>query len=407
MGAMPLPRSAASRDLLLRDAPPILAFLVLGMYAGSWRGLLPVLAERIGATEPQLGAAIMASSLSGLIATPIVGRSCDRWGVRVLPLALAALAVTLPLVGAAWTVETFAIAMGLAGFCGTFVNVSMNTAVNALEDHGVHRAPMSHALFAAGALASSVGAGALLALHVGSVTTLLCVSVLLVAVMAYVAATNPHRAAPAHGEDRTANTDTSGLPIWTLRALGVLAGLGLLVEAATGTWCGIYLHESLGASVALAAMAPGAYSVGMVCSRVAMQFAPKAEQPYGVVAAGSFATTAALVLLVLVPSVWLALVACALAGASTGIVMPTLFVAASRLGGVARRGAALSIVTSFGWFGGLVGHGAVGVVAGRWSLTVAMLGVGGAAALLGALSLAMGARVAWPRIATRAAVAAR
>lgn len=394
-GALPshLVTTLSRRARAARDLPPIVAFAVLGLQFGSWMALLPLCAPRVGASESQIGACMLAASFAGLLAMWTAGRSTDRHGETVLPVSLILIGVASPLLVLAGAPLWLGLAMAGSNFAAQCLNVSMNASVSRLEDHGVHRMPVAHAVFSAGMLAGSLATGAALAAGLPPVAVMVGVSFCAAAVGVSTLATRelrlPTQTAFHDREEPGCERplDGAGRAASETRVLGALAALALAMEAGMNAWAPIHLRQTLQAAPEVAALAPGCVAAAMVVVRLALQARPATTSPWATIALGASGGTLGMLVLAAAPSPATGLLACVLAGGSLAVLCPVIYAEAARRGGH-RRGAALAAVASTAWFGGMLAQSGLGFLAEATSLRLAI----GSLALAGLAVLVVTAR---------------
>ena len=154
-------------------------------------------------------------------------------------------------------------------------------------------------------------------------------------------------------------------PSRALLALGVLALLGLLAEGAMADWSAVYLHDTLGASPAFAAVGFAAFSLAMAAGRMGGDGLVGRLGPRRVLrlSAGVAAVGLAGALLLGQPATGVA--GCALVGLSIANIIPVLFSAAARVRGL-QPGRGLAAVATTGYLGFLAGPPLIGAVAEAW-----------------------------------------
>src|SRR5436309_14929990 len=64
------------------------AFAVFGLFWGGWAACLPAIQRSTGASEAQLGLALLAVALASLPAMLAAGRLADLFGSRLVPIGL-------------------------------------------------------------------------------------------------------------------------------------------------------------------------------------------------------------------------------------------------------------------------------------------------------------------------------
>ncbi len=355
-------------------------FLVNGAVLASWLPHIPAVKARLHASDAGLGLALLGMAGGAVVALPLAGRLIARFGSRVMT-ATAALAfcLAMPLPLFSPSLPALGLALALLGACNGLLDVSMNAQAAAIE-HAAGRAIMSsfHALFSVGGVVGALLAGGSMAAGVSDASHVVAAALLaLVVVVGALPALAP--------DDRTREPRGPAFvrPSRALLGLGALAFLGLLAEGAMADWSAVYLHDTLGASPALAATGFAAFALAMAAGRFAGDAltdrlgAPRVLRVSGAVAAAGLGAA----LLVGRPAAGVA--GCALVGLGIANIIPLLFSAAARVRGV-EPGRALSAVATTGYLGFLVGPPLIGAVAEIAGLAAGLALVTGACALIAA-----------------------
>src|SRR4051812_42117820 len=181
-----------------------------------------------------------------------------------------------------------------------------------------------------------------------------------------------------------------------LALLGALAFACLLCEGAAADWSALYVHESLGASAAVAALAYAAFSITMTAGRLAGDRLTERLGPVALVRRGALVATIGLGAALVAGAPAAALVGFACLGAGLATIIPAVFRAAGNA--TEQAGPALAAVSTPGYLGFLAGPPLIGALADATSLPAALALLPALAALL---ALAAGA-VAPARSAPRA-----
>jgi MFS family permease len=161
------------------------------------------------------------------------------------------------------------------------------------------------------------------------------------------------------------------------------------MEDALQSWSALHLERTLGASPALGGAGPGVFAVTMFLGRSSGQLLGRWLSERALVVAGSVATAIGAGIVATATSAPTALIGFAIGGGGVSIVAPALFARAGRLAGPARRGAAISTLTTIGYMGFLVGPGVFGGIAGASSLPTAFLCISVAALVQAATATAI------------------
>ena len=241
------------------------AFFVHGAIATSWASRIPSVKADLGLGEAGLGFALLGPALGALLAMPLGGAVTARRGSRSVTRAMLvahAAAVVLPL--AAPNLLLLFVALIVYGASGGVMDVAMNAQGVALEKR-YERPILSgfHALWSLGGFAGALGgsaaaeAGLEPVAHLGRVAGAL--------VIAGLVATAGLLPADA---DRSLEGPKFARPAGALAVMGAVAFCAMLAEGAALDWSAVYVRESLSGSHTFAAVAVGAFSLGMGLGRI-------------------------------------------------------------------------------------------------------------------------------------------
>lgn len=357
---------------------PFAAFAAFGLFWGAWAVLLPAIRTSTGASDGELGLALLSIGFGALPGMLGAGYLVDRLGDAVLPAALVAFGTVVTLPGFAGSVPQLSLSLLLVGAASGALDVAMNTAVSAAEAAGVGRAMQkAHASFSAAVVVAAAAVG--LARELGAAPR----SILLGAAVALVAAAwlNRGRAIePKKRRPRRPKLEVSA----TLVLLGALGAGGYIIESGIQNWSALYLEQSLAASPAFAGMGPAVFAAAMALGR---SFGDRLAAHLGdrlLLLAGALAAASGLSVAAVAPTLVVALLAFALAGAGVAVVAPALFATAGRGTGSAERGGAIATVTTFAYLGFLAGPPLMGAVSGATSMRVGWVVLAAVAVLVGA-----------------------
>jgi MFS family permease len=345
-------------------------FLLNGLMFGSWAARIPAVRDRVHLTDGEQGVALAFIALGAVLSMPAAGAFAARVGSRRATRAsIAVYAVALAVVSLASSLPVLCAGTFLLGAAMGALDVTMNAHGVAVERRyerpilgGFHAAFSAGGLIGGGLGALAAGAGVDVRVHL---------AVIAVAVAA-IGLTWSQRLLPG-GED--AAPREAPLLVWpprTLWTLGFLAFACLLIEGACADWSAVYLHDRLGSSAALGALAFTSFSVAMTLGRLGGDGLVQRFGPRRVVRAGGLVAAAGfcLALLAATPAAGLAGFACL--GAGMASVVPIVFRATGNAPGIT-TGVALAAVSSTGYLGFVVGPPTIGAVAGAIGLRTALV----------------------------------
>jgi MFS family permease len=351
-------------------------FFLNGLLFGSWAARIPAIRERLHLSDGELGIALACLPIGAIIAMPLAGAMGARFGSRrTTRVAFAVACAAVGVVALAPSLPALALLAVALGFGMGALDGSMNLHGVTVE-HRYERPILAgfHAAFSLGGLAG----GALGALAAGAGVDVRAHLAVVAAAAGLIGLSWSRRFLPGAADAMDRAEPVFARPPRRLWALGALAFACLVIEGAAGDWSGVYLHDELGTSQALAALGFTAFSVTMTAGRlvgdrlVVAAGAVRLVRVGGLVAAGGFG----LALVAAHPAA--ALVGFACLGAGMASIVPIVFRAAGNAPGIA-AGASLAAVSTIGYLGFIVGPPIIGGLAELVGLPVAL----GAVALLG------------------------
>jgi MFS family permease len=353
----------------LRSAGPIACFAALGIYWGAWAALVPDLKAQAGASDAELGIAMLVSGAGAIGAMLVVGRLWRRLGWFLVPATAVLFGLATIGPALATSVATLIVALLLVGAGSGALDVAMNAAVSDVEASEDARLMYgAHALFSLGVLVASVLTG--LAREAGASALVVLGTVSVAVVLTGIA--NVASARRDAGRTRASRTATDHVaPAALPRALlflAVLCAVGYLIEDAAQNWSALHLERNLGATPAIGGAAPGIFAGAMFLGRSAGQRIGRRFSERQMVTGGAALAAVGLALLTLAPAPPAALAGLALAGAGIAVVAPALYGRAGRSVRAAQRGAAIARLTVFGYTGFVVGPALIGFLAEGFGL---------------------------------------
>ncbi|MEU6888641.1 MFS transporter [Streptomyces viridosporus] len=364
-----------------------LFFALDGFVFAGWVVRIPAIKEQTGASAGALGLALPGVSAEAVVTMALTGRLCRRYGshlVTVVCAVLLRLSVGLPpLTHSAPDLGTVLLLFG-AAYGG--INVAFNSA--AVDLVAVLRRPIMPSFHAAFSLGGMVGAG-LGALVAGFLSPtrhlwgLTAVGLLVTAVAGRMLL----RCEPLTPADRgRPEPSAAHRPSGRTRRLVIVFGLIALCtaygEGALADWGALHLEQDLGASPGAAALGYSCFALAMTVGRLTgTTLLARLGRTRTVLAGGSTAT-AGMPLGAFAPSPWAALFGYAV----TGLGLANLFPVAVERAGALADPSGVATASTLGYGGMLLGPPAIGFMADRFSLPVALTSV----AVLAAVATVIG-----------------
>lgn len=367
-------------------------FFVNGCLVSNYLARIPSIKVEHQLSESQLGIVLTLFGAAALVSMQFVGGLVARTGSRgVIRLALAVLPILLAAVGQARGVVQLGIAVALMGLVHGAVDVAMNAHAVAVERlRGRPIMSGCHAAWSVSAVLASLVSAAVTRGGVDIGTQFVVVgAALLIAGQIATRGLLPPSADQARSEKRSMWRSGWTRPVLIFGAMGFVVMIG---EAAVISWSGVLLHESRGAGLATAGLAFTAFTA---CQTAGRLIGDRLTERYGadVLFRGcALVAVIGLTVVVAVPYWSAAIAGFALAGLGGSVLLPIIFSAVGRVGGV-EAATAVSRLTTFTYAGILIGPAIVGWFAASvgliWTFTgllPLLLGVATNARLMAARS---------------------
>ena len=371
----------------------LFAFSFFGLFWGAFAVLLADLSGALYLSPGPLGFALFVGAAASILAMALLGWAADRLGRRPFLVASAGVfgagVVGLALTGSYATLLVVLVVLHAAS--GLY-DVGINAAAVDLEKSTGRRfMTLLHAAFGGGGVAGALSAGVLLSAGIDYRFIYLGVLIPLGAVILAVTLTGfpPSAESPESGEGIERSRLYRNVPLLLLAAI---ATLGLLSEGEMEHWSGIYLRQSLALPALVGASGVAVFHAAMAAGRlgaagVVIRFGNRRT----LLGAGLL-TTGGMALSLATREPLLVVAGFLVVGLALSAVVPVAFSTAGDLAPSGRAGAAISVVTTFGYGGFLLGPVIVGGLAEVFGLRVALGTIVVAGLLIFALSLRLTGR---------------
>lgn len=270
-------------------------------------------------------------------------------------------------------------------------NVGINAAAVDLERSAGRRfMPVLHATFSAGGVTGALSAGALLSWGVDYRHIYLTILVPLAAVILAVATARfPPAGGPGGEEKLMGRYALYRSP--PLLLMAVIATLGLLSEGEMEHWSGIYLRESLALPALLGASGVAVFHAAMVVGRLLTAGAVTRFGNRWTLLGAGILTAAGMALSLATLEPLLVVAGFLLVGFALSAIVPVSFSVAGELAS-GRAGAAISVVTTLGYGGFLLGPVIVGGLAELLGLRAALGSIAASGLVIFVLALRVDSR---------------
>jgi MFS family permease len=362
------------------------AFGFFGLFWGVFAVLLTDLSRALDLTPGPLGAALFAGAAASILAMATLGWAADRLGRKVflvltggvLGLGISGLALSG---GYAALLVTLVVLYSASGLYDVGIN---SAAVDLEQATGRRLMPLVHAAFSAGATVGAVGAGVLV--QAGTDYRLVYLGLLAplgLLLLAFAGARFPvgEQDEPGETGGRTHYGLYRHLP---LLLVGGIAMLGLGSEGEMEHWSGIYLRDTLGLPALLGGSGVAVFYAAMAAGRLGTAGAVRLLGNRFTLLGAGLLTAAGMGLALATREPALVVAGFLIVGLSLSAVAPIAF---SLAGDVAPggTGVAVSVVTTLGYGGFLLGPVIVGGLAELAGLRTALLTIAAAGLVIAAL----------------------
>ncbi|MFI6157954.1 MFS transporter [Kitasatospora sp. NPDC051170] len=367
-------------------------FAVDGFLFAAWVVRIPDVRSQVSASHSALGLALLCLSVGAVLAMPLVGRLCLRYGSRpvtVGSLTLLSLAVPLPAHAHSVTALGAVLLLFGAGYGGA--NVAMNSAaVDLVAQLRRPVMPSFHAGYSLGGLLGA-GLGGLLAGRLSAAWALASSGLLGLAVTAgagVVLLRSP--AAPMIAPERSGGRTGAGPRpnAGHVRLLVLLFGLTALCtaygEGAVADWTTLHLTDDVHAGAGTAAVGYAAYAFAMTTGRFCGTWLSIRLGQNRVMLLGGVLAGAGMLVAALAPAVPVAIGGFVL----VGLGLANLFPLAIAQAGVAGGPQGVALASTLGYGGMLIGPVVIGFLADAIGLPLALTTVAVAASAAALLPLA-------------------
>ncbi|HEY5825614.1 MAG TPA: MFS transporter [Cyclobacteriaceae bacterium] len=346
-------------------------FFLHGLCFASWASRIPSIQENLNLSTALLGGILFSLPLGFFISLPFAGWAVGKAGSkRVVVLSVIIYSLSLVGIGTSSTVTELVVCLFSFGFFANLLNISINTQAIAVER--LYQKRLMSTFHGIWSLAGFTGA-AIGAWMMGKEISpfqhyiLICIVTLIASSVcaSYLIARDEHP-----GEKRP----LFALPDKSLIGLGIIAFCSMMAEGAMFDWSGVYFIKVVNVKEEFTGLGYTTFMIAMAAMRF---MADALSHRFGlrkILQASGMITTAGLLVAVLVPELFPALVGFFLIGMGVSSVVPLVYSAAGKSKTLS-PGIALTAVSSFGFLGLLIGPPIIGFIAEVTSLRISFLAI--------------------------------
>lgn len=343
-------------------------FFICGIGHGTWAPRLAELKAKVGATDGELGLALLMIGVGALIAMPLTGILVGRLGSRRVSFAMAlAHGLVFPLQAFAWNWVVLGGAMLLYGLAVSSLDVAMNVQATEIERRRGRPIMSSfHGIYSVGDMLGALltGFAASLLFGLASHFFLAAAIMLIVGVAGCALMVVDQKTEVSSGSKFV-------LPEGILILVGVIAFAALLAEGSVGDWSAIYLKEYQAADTQTAAIALTVFALSMAITRFAGDRLVDRFGPFAVLKVSGLLAAIGLAIALLAESSAVAILGYGIAGLGVAVLFPVTLSIAPRFSALS-PGASVAAVATLGYGGFLVGPPLIGLLADHVTLPIAL-----------------------------------
>jgi MFS family permease len=345
-----------------------IVFTASGIVTGTLSSRWPWIAGRLHLTSALVGAMGLASTAGALATMPFAARFVHRYGTKAAIVFLTvALGITLVFPPVAPTAIVLAVIMVVMGAVAGTHDTAINTAGVEKETH-LGRSIMSglHGMWSVGVLLGAL---------VGSVAARENIDprIQFPVMGALIVAGGLAAIAWLKGEPAASGAEDVHVPmfVWPrglVLLIGLVAFAAIFVEFAAAAWAALFMHWTLHASQAEAALTTAMFALAMAGGRLSGDAVVRCTGPVRAVRGCGVLATAGCLVVAVAPSEGVAIAGFILIGLGVSVVVPLVFAAAGHSGPSPAMGVAGAATVSYG--AGLAAPSVMGGVADIASLRV-------------------------------------
>ncbi len=342
-------------------------FFLSGFCFSSWASRIPTIKAIFNFSEADLGNLLLVMPIASLIGLPISGWMVSKFSSRnPLVLSMLFFAASLFVVGYTTNMVALVIAVAVFSFCMRIINIFMNTQTITLQKKFKRKIIGSfHGIWSAGGLTGVALCTLLLKFNISIATHMLIVTL-----FTCTAASVAYFYLLKNDRSTSGNKIKFGKPDPFIFYLGILIFFASVCEGGMFDWSSVYFKDVVGEEIFtlgyftfMVFMAISRFSSDRVIEKIGMQ--------------KSYYLSAILIVLgigtvILLPYFWPALVGFSLIGLGTAAVIPMIFISAGDSTKYS-AGMAISIISTYGILGRLLGPPIIGYLAELFSLKLAFL----------------------------------
>jgi MFS family permease len=337
-------------------------FFLTGVSFASWASRIPTIKTLFNFNDAELGTVLLAMPISSLIGLPISGWLVSKFDSRIpLIVSFIGFSFALTFIGYANTPFILIVAVCIFSFCMRILNIAINTQSLTLQKKFEKRIVGSfHGLWSTGGLFGVAFSTIMVKMGISIQVHLLTISIMILILALIV-----YQFTLKNDKSATGNKIIIGKPDPFILYLGLIIFLAAICEGGMFDWSGVYFKEVIKEEVFTYG-----YLSFMVCMAISRFYSDKLIQKIGTKKTYVFSSsiiTIGILVAILFPFFWFALLGFCLVGFGTAAIFPMTFA----LAGTSNKyspGMAISIITTYGIVGMFIGPPVIGYLSHAFGL---------------------------------------
>ena len=344
-----------------------LFFFMSGFGFSSWASRIPTIKALFDLNEAELGNLLMAMPVSSLLGLPISGWLVSRFDSKVpLLAAFIFFSAGLALIGLANDLWFLVAGIFLFSFCMRIVNISMNTQSITLQKAFPRKIIGSfHGIWSTGGVTGVLFSTLMIRFGIS-----MQIHLFIVAAIGVVFSILAYRFLLTNDRSTTGNKLKLGKPDKFILYLGLLIFFAALCEGGMFDWSGVYFKEVVNEEIFTLG-----YLIFMCFMALSRFFSDRLIEKIGMEKMFILSSTligSGILLMIIFPYFWPALIGFSLVGIGVAAVVPMTF----SLAGTSDKysaGMAISIIATYGIVGMLLGPPLIGYLAHLFNLKISFI----------------------------------
>jgi MFS family permease len=356
--------------VLLNRIAVKIAFFLNGFIYANWVSRLPRIQELYEADNGLTGIILLTMSLGAVMAMPFTGWVIVKNGSRVITLiAVILYCAFVPLIPFMPGIPTLLILYFIMGAVTGTLDVAMNAQAVMVEN--AYQKPIMtsfHALFSIG-MVLGAWCGALFAHLKFDLQSHLSIIIVISLIAAFWVSRNLIHDKP----DPLVKEDGPmfRIPNRTLLGIGIIAFCCMMGEGAISEWSANYMANIVKSSESVAAIALSSFAIAMTIGRILGDRIRSAWGDSKLIIGGGLTALTGLTLAIAVPEIATAVAGFFLVGLGLSTIVPIAYSIAGNAKGLP-SGVGISMVTTVGYTGFLLGPPMIGFIADAYTMRVGL-----------------------------------